>query len=272
MNKQQNLLTTFFSAPIKAETYLNLLYLLLAFPLGLTYFIFFTAGFAAGVPLIIIFVGFLILAVMFAASWGLTAFERQMAIALLRVDIAPMNSGIDPQAGFWKKLGGFFSNPVTWKGLLLLLLKFPVGLLSFIISITTLAVTFSLLAAPVTYRIWPYTIGFWQIDTFFESILAFLLGGLSIFLTLNILNLFAWLCGQFARIMLGQVSKETKEKINNSEIDTINTDIESAENPLEVLPETSENAVEEMEPSEGTEIIEETVAEIEEGEEDKTEE
>ena len=39
METKQNILKTFLQAPVQSQTYLNLIYLLLAFPLGLSYFL-----------------------------------------------------------------------------------------------------------------------------------------------------------------------------------------------------------------------------------------
>ena len=45
----------------EAQTWKNLIYLLLAFPLGIAYFVISVTGLAAGVPLMIIWIGFFIL-------------------------------------------------------------------------------------------------------------------------------------------------------------------------------------------------------------------
>jgi hypothetical protein len=73
----------FFGVIVKLETYLGLIYLFLAFPLGLSYFIFLVTGLSLGISLLIIWVGLLILLLVFAAVWGLSAFERLMAIWFL---------------------------------------------------------------------------------------------------------------------------------------------------------------------------------------------
>ena len=257
METKQNILKTFLQAPIQSQTYLNLIYLLLAFPLGLSYFLFFVIGFSVGIPLSIFVFGLFILAAMFAASWGLTAFERQLTIALLRVKIAPMSSGVPAEAGFWKKLGGFFANPVTWKGLLYLMLKFPIGILSFVITVTGLASTFSLLTAPITYRLWTTNFGFWRIDTLIEALLAVPLGIIVLFITLNIFNLAAYLSGQFARIMLGRLSAAQSEQSSSQAFEK-EIGIYS-DNEIMGIPETTETEAAEKskavnEPSESSPV------------------
>src|ERR1700755_1185031 len=121
----------FFGAPFRLRTYTNLLYLLLAFPLGLAYFILLAVGLTLGFGLTIVWVGLPILALVFAGSWAFAAFERQAAILLLGADVPPMLPPPSPMARTaWQRAGDFFSNPVTWKGMGFLLLKFPLGIVS----------------------------------------------------------------------------------------------------------------------------------------------
>ena len=80
----------FLCAPIEPRSYANLLFLAMAFPLGLAYFIFLVVGLSLGVGLLIIWVGIPILALVLAGSWLLAAMERQLAIHLLGAEVPPM--------------------------------------------------------------------------------------------------------------------------------------------------------------------------------------
>lgn len=83
MNDLGNSFANFFGVAVRGQTYLNALYLLMSFPLGIFYFVFLVTGLALGFPLIIIWIGLLILAAVFAAWYGLLAFERHLAIRQL---------------------------------------------------------------------------------------------------------------------------------------------------------------------------------------------
>ena len=48
MNSNDNVVKTYFGVMARWETYLNTLFLFLAFPLGLTYFVLLTVGFSSG--------------------------------------------------------------------------------------------------------------------------------------------------------------------------------------------------------------------------------
>ena len=69
MDKLKETLKLFFTVALKAQTYLNLLYLLLSFPLGAAYFIFLTTSLVFGISLIFVFVGFLIFIALMAGWW-----------------------------------------------------------------------------------------------------------------------------------------------------------------------------------------------------------
>ena len=73
-----SLLGSVFGVVVRLQTYLNLLYLFIAFPLGLAYFIFLVTGLSVGISLVIIWVGLPILLFMLAAWWVLAIFERQL--------------------------------------------------------------------------------------------------------------------------------------------------------------------------------------------------
>ena len=125
MESLKTYLVKFFGVAIRGQTYLNALYLFLAFPLGLVYFIFLMVGLSSGIGLTIVWVGLLILLVVFITWTALAAFERQMAIWLLREEIPPMSRQDLSGLTLWQQFKATVTNPVTWKGLVYLLAKFP---------------------------------------------------------------------------------------------------------------------------------------------------
>jgi len=208
MKSTTNRLTQFFGVIIRGQTYLNLLYLLLAFPLGLFYFIFLVVGLSLGISLIIVWIGLLILPLVFAVWWALAAFERQLAIWLLKEDIPPMARQGPLKPGWWEMVLVYMRNPVTWKSLFFLFAKFVLGILSFVVVVSLGALTISFVTMPAYYwivkpQIWITMQQIWEIDTISEALIFFLIGVGLLFLSLHIFNGLAWLSGRFARLMLG---------------------------------------------------------------------
>ena len=202
----ENLLVRFLTAPVQVRTYTNLFYLGLAFPLGLFYFVFLLTGLAVGFGLTIVWIGLPILAVVLAASWGLAALERRLAILLLGAEVPPMTapSAGEPK-GFWNIVQEFLGNPVTWKGLGFLFLKFPLGILSFVLTLTLLVIPFAFLVAPIAWGFDDvyYNIPFWNVDTFGETLILAAFGFMGLLVSLNILNGLGRVWRELAEAMLG---------------------------------------------------------------------
>ncbi|HSS47367.1 MAG TPA: sensor domain-containing protein [Thermoanaerobaculia bacterium] len=201
-------LAHFFKAPIRLRTYTNLLFLALAFPMGLFYFVFLSVGLTLGYGLTVVWVGFPILALVFAGSWGMSALERRLAIGLLGAEVPPMAPPPSAAAlGFWQRVRAFLSNPVTWKGMGYLLMKLPIGVVCFGALVTALSVSVSLLLVPV---VWPWAdmsfdvdFGVWQPSTFVGALICGLAGAFFLLLSLNLLNGLAYVLRQLATAMLG---------------------------------------------------------------------
>lgn len=208
MNGFDQLMKKYFEVLVRPQSYSNLLYLLLSFPLGIFYFVFLVTGLSLGFPLIILIVGIFILAAVFAATWGMTVFERGLAISLLHVKIPPMAKPSAPNAGFWQRVKDYLTNPVTWKGLLYLFCRFPLGIIDFTLVVTILAVVLAMIAAPLAYPWATYDLGFTVVNSLSDAFLVMIIGLLLAPAGLHLLNFLARLQGEFARVMLGQASYE----------------------------------------------------------------
>lgn len=202
-------LRRFCLAPFRLRTYTNLLYLLLAFPLGLAYFIFLAVGLTAGFGLTLIWIGLPILALVFAGSWAFAAFERQSAILLLGADVPPMTPEKLPPSLIartaWQRAGDFFSNPVTWKGMGFLLLKLPLGIVSFVSIVALLPLSGALLLSPLLWEMGVLDIDgvVFQVDSIGGAWAFAVVGLVMLFLSLNLLNALAWIWRGTATVLLG---------------------------------------------------------------------
>jgi hypothetical protein len=195
------------------QTYQNLLYLFLAFPLGLLYFILVVTGLSLGIGLSIIGVG---LAILFATVLGVRAiasFERRLANALLGSDIAKPNDVDRTREGLLETGKAYLSASSTWRGLGFVLLKFWVGILSFVLLVTLFGTALELILLPAfpdgAFNI---QINDWTIpDTFQTStqrLIAVPLGVVLFLVTLPILNGFARINASVASSLLGPNGSE----------------------------------------------------------------
>lgn len=194
----------FFGVLAWPRSYLNILYLILGFPLGLAYFVFYVTGGALGIGLLIMTVGAGILLLLILAAQWLGVFERLLAVHLLGVPIAPGHTPWNEGEGLVRYLKDVLRNRTTWTGFAYLLLKFPLGLASWIVTVVSLSVVLGLIAAPVVdafdgrIELWG-----WAPSTIQDLLVVSLIGVALIFPVLHLLNGLAWLWGRFARVMVG---------------------------------------------------------------------
>ncbi len=105
------------------RTYLNMLYLLISFPLGIIYFTFLVTGISTGLGLIVTLIGIPLLVLMSFLWYWIAIFERQHTSYLLGVDIKPVKNKASKQKTFLKQIVMHWKQPITWKSLAYLLLS-----------------------------------------------------------------------------------------------------------------------------------------------------
>jgi hypothetical protein len=199
----------FFGVMRSGQAYINLLYLLAAFPLGLFYFVYLVSGLSLGLSLSIIWVGLPLLVLVWAGWWIMAKFERYLAIHLLNEVVPEMALPANPNDNLWVRLKTYFTNPVTWKSLLYLFIKFPLGLATFVILAILVPLSLGLISMPFTYQhielFQGIFLGFgvWQVDSLFDALLAALIGLLLWPVTLHVTNSLAWVYAGLSKLMLG---------------------------------------------------------------------
>ena len=198
---------------VEKQSYRNVLYLLLAFPLGVIYFTLLTAGIAVGIGLVVVLIGIPILLAVVVCARPVAEFERQLANALLTVTIPRPTDAVAPQgSGLWPVLRSYLGASSTWKGLAFLYLKFWIGLLSFVLVVTTATVTLALIGAPLHYNDSSLVVSVfgWQIDTLSEAVVAVPVGVVVGIISLHLLNGVATLSGLVAKALLGGLPQHRK--------------------------------------------------------------
>jgi len=200
----RNPLSRFFGVLLEKGPYLSLIYLWLAFPLGLFYFVLLVTGFSVGIPLILIWVGLGVLFLLMLAVWGLAALERVLAAGLLGAAVAPP-LGRELHGTVRQRLRMLFTGAELWKGLVFLFLKFPLGLVGWIVSVVSLSVSIAFTLAPVAA--WfggGVRIDGWIAEGPLVTGLLSVTGILMFFGTLHLHNGLAWLWKKLTEALLGR--------------------------------------------------------------------
>ena len=196
--------------PFRAQTYRNLLYLALAFPLGLAYVVGLVFGVALGVGLLVTWIGLPVLLVTLAAATAAAGLEATLARRLVGVDVSvpaflrefdAVKGLALPGEGFLDAVRRLVTARATRTSVALLFAKFGFGLLSFVALAVAGAVSGGFLAAPFVYddpRVvigvggivvdGEYGVGPWAVDTFPEALAAGIAGVVFLFVALALLD------------------------------------------------------------------------------------
>jgi signal transduction histidine kinase len=196
----------------RSQTYRNLLYLALALPLGVAYVVILIVGLSAGAALAVILVGLAILLATLFAIRAMAALERMLARRLLRVAIhPPIEGGID--LAWRERVPIWLRDPVTWKSLVYLLAKLPLGIVAaaLLAGLGLISIVFAL--APLIVAFTPVIFFGWEMDSPLTALLWVPPGILLALISLHLFNGLAWLLGVCARIMLGPSSVELHERV-----------------------------------------------------------
>lgn len=182
------------------QTWRNLLYLLLTFPLGIAYFVFLMTGIALGAGLAVTLVGLPILVGMMVAWQQLGRFERSLAASLLGNDVPSARDRV-AAAGLVARLKADLADGFTWRSLAYLLVEFPFGVSTFVVVVTLVSLALALATAPLSYWALPQG-GTGSPDTFPKALVASVAGGALLWVTPRVVNGLAQLWAAFARQML----------------------------------------------------------------------
>ena len=186
----------------------NLIYLLLSLPIGILYFVILITGFSLGVGLAITLIGIPILMAMIFVTYILGDLDRKMTSLLLGVNIAKPEARPSNNDSARSILVAQLKSLQFWKELGYLLLKMPLGVISFTIAIVLVSVSLAFIAAPfiITYvpnaqmQLWS---GF-EINTMQRAIVTsaagLIIGGVSVVL----INGYASVMGNISVWALGQ--------------------------------------------------------------------
>lgn len=129
-------------------------FLFLSFPLGLLYFLVVIIGFSVGVGTLVVWVGLPILFITLILVRGMAEVERRMIGGLLGMPLSyQFSKRAEGNRGFLRHLGDLLVDSYTWTSIVSMLLKFPLGILSFTLVLVLPLLSASLTLMPLVYII-----------------------------------------------------------------------------------------------------------------------
>ncbi|MEZ4668117.1 MAG: sensor domain-containing protein [Anaerolineae bacterium] len=103
--------------------------LLTHFAAGTLYFSLIMAGYATSIGLSFIVIGIPLLLFCLASTRALAAMDQRLFAALLDLPVPDIADDLDPRgANLFQRIGLYLTSGTTWRSLIYLLLKFPVGI------------------------------------------------------------------------------------------------------------------------------------------------
>jgi hypothetical protein len=178
----------------------------------MAYYVLFVLGFTLGIGLSVVIIG---LGILLATAIGLrniAAFERRLANALLGTTISQPDD-VERGHGTVETARAYLQASSTWRGLAFVMLKFPLGVLSFVLLVSFLGTGLELLLIPLfPGGVFNVQIAGWEVATSVQTTaqraLAVPAGAVLTVLSLHILNVVARANASIASSLLGAKSDD----------------------------------------------------------------
>ncbi len=193
----------FFMAPFRRQTWANILYLALSFPLGVAYFTVLVTVIATGGGMAVTLVGIpLLVGAMYAWPWVAEA-DRILTNALLGSQVPPLSFRAPQRNGAWQHIRSRLASPATWLSLIYLLARLPQGVAALVALSVFLVAPAALATTPGYYWIGegPELNGR-HIDTLPEALLFVPVGIVLVLAGFHVLNWSAYLSRRMTEALL----------------------------------------------------------------------
>ena len=198
-------LRRFFGVAVEEQTYRNLAYLALTFPLGVLYFTLIWGGGSVGVSTLPIVVGAPILVAVLAMAVAVADIESRLARGLLGADVS-METQCPSEETLTEYAKRLVLSPRSYLAVVYLLSKFAIGIAAFVALVTAGTLSAVMTAAPLVYNHPETTYNFGPnviVDTLPEAMVVSVVGVLLAFVSLHAFNLAARALARYTELLLG---------------------------------------------------------------------
>ncbi len=140
-----------FSGGVVSSTWFAFIHLLLNLPLGILYFTVLAVGASLGIGLLVTLLG---IPILIGTGWmvrTLGNIERARMNGFLGTTLRSPYREAAPESGWIARLSAIGTDPAVWRDFLFLMLRTPMGMVTFTASIAMWSIAGGLLASPVMY-------------------------------------------------------------------------------------------------------------------------
>ncbi|MBD3288073.1 hypothetical protein GF337_04660 [candidate division KSB1 bacterium] len=210
MTTTQDPFFQFTSVAMEKKTYLNLLYLLLTFPLGVLYFVILVTGFSLSMGLLFLLIGAFIGLGFLILIRGISKLHLALASNLLGFKL-PVFNNLESQKDTFAKAKELVTDSRTYTSILYMFIEFPLGILYFTMIFTMLMLSISFIISPIINIVFDANglllnteLWIWELN--FEESLLLLVGGIFLFfVTLHLSNMFARVEENLCKSLLAKI-------------------------------------------------------------------
>ena len=202
-----------FGVFTQQRTYLNLLYAVLALPLGIAYFVALVTLTATGAGMAVTLIGLPLLVLTIYGWCWLADTDRLLTNSLLGTRIRPLDFSREHGMSWGlSRLRSRLRNPATWRAGVYLFLRFPQGVIIFAVVVGLLAQAAWGIAVPFCYTVVSsdasqqyasLNYGLFTVDSIGKALIVTAFSPLCLLLAVHLSNLFAWGSGKVAAELLG---------------------------------------------------------------------
>jgi hypothetical protein len=181
-----------FGAAVEAQTWRNVLYLAISFPLGVFYFVLTVTGICLGVGLALIAVGIpiLVFTLMLVGLFG--RLERTLLRNLLQARLSDPTPAPLP-AGILESLRAYLRRPETWKTVVYALVHLPFSVIAFGLVMSFIPAGAALMLTPLTYTLVPIDMFGAPVTSLDQAVLCCSIGAILMLIGLHLMNGWAML-------------------------------------------------------------------------------
>ena len=136
---------------VVSSTWFAFVHLLLNLPLGIAYFVVLVAGVSLGAGLLITLLG---IPILLGTGWMVRTLgnvERARMNGFLGTTLRSPYRVAAPESGWIARLSAISTDSATWRDVLFLMLRLPMGLFTFTAMVASWSITCGLLASPLLY-------------------------------------------------------------------------------------------------------------------------
>ena len=137
----------------KSTTVRSIVYLLLSMPLGILFFTITVVGLSVGLGTLVIWLGLPILFGTFVVIRGMAAIERRLVVTLLDFPLPLHERRRETRRTFLQYVKDMLRDPLTWTSTLYMLIKLPLGIISFVLALVLPIVSTAITLLPLAYLV-----------------------------------------------------------------------------------------------------------------------